>query len=103
MDRKAYLLSTLKKQVIQLKTQLNQIERQKNEHHNSKPKPHSCSRFSSNSYDSSYLDRGVKKFPLKDQPKNLVEVISKKSKPDKKPKISNYRKEEYEKTKENFS
>jgi hypothetical protein len=92
MDRKAYLLSSLKKQVLQLKSQLHQIERSKNEHQGKRSRMASSSRFSSNSYDSSYLDRGVKKFPLRQQPKNLAEVISQKSHIEQKPKISKYRK-----------
>ncbi len=39
------------------------------------------SRFNTSTYDSTYLDKGVKKFPLKDSKhKNLNELINEKSK-----------------------
>ena len=105
MDRKAYLLSSLKKQVLQLKDQLNQIERgKKNDRSNNKSITEGSERFNSNCYDSTYLDRGVKKFPSKkSKHKNLSELISEKSMTDRTPRLSSYRKAEYEKTKENFS
>ena len=65
MDRKAYLLSSLKKQVLHLKDQLTQIEKNKkhdNRSTHNRSVNESSSRFNSNCMDSTYLDRGVKKF-----------------------------------------
>lgn len=69
MDKRNHLLSNLKRQVIALKMQLEKID--KNKHHthhkqnylsrNNKSISHS-SRFDSNAYDCSYLDKGIRKF-----------------------------------------
>lgn len=72
MDRKAHLLSSLKKQVLQLKTQLDLIEKNKKHDRSRHRSVTESSRFNSNTYDSSYLDKGVKKFPLQDRCKNIV-------------------------------
>lgn len=62
------------------------------------------SRFDSITLDSSYLERGIKKFPLADSKfKNIAEVIHEKSSIDRVPKFSSQRRAEYERTKENFS
>ncbi len=50
------------------------------------------SRFNTSTYDSTYLDKGVKKFPLRESKyKNLNELIKDKSIIQKKPKLSEYR------------
>ena len=73
MDRKAHLLSSLKKQVLQLKNQLTQIEKnKKHEKSHNRSVNDLSSRFNSNCMDSTYLDRGVKKFHEKEnQYKNI--------------------------------
>ena len=73
MDRKAHLLSSLKKQVLQLKNQLTQIEKNKKREksHNRSVNENCSSRFNSICMDSTYLDRGVKKFG-KDHHKNIT-------------------------------
>lgn len=107
MEKKTNLLSNLKKQVLALKCQLDVLE--KNKHKSSKTHSHHrsisySSRFNSNTLDSTSLSRGLKKFPLADSKfKNISEVIKEKSFIDPTPKISTFRKAEYEKTKENFS
>jgi len=92
MDRKAHLLSSLKKQVLQLKTQLEVIERNKKTDRSHHRSVNESSRFNSNSFDSSYLDRGVKKFPLRDKCKNIIDVIQEKSVINKQPTLSPFRK-----------
>lgn len=84
MDKKTQLLSTLKKQVIALKVQLegleksksHKISRQTNNMHAHSSVSHS-SRFDSINLDCSYLEkRGRKKFALVDSKfKNIAEVI----------------------------
>jgi len=83
MDKKTNLLSNLKKQVMILKSQLEGLENRKshiqskhaNTSHN-KSISHT-SRFDSINLDSSYLDRGIKKFPLADSKfKNITEIIN---------------------------
>ena len=100
MDKNGHLLSSLKRQVIALKSQLEGLEHAKqaklsshthNQSH-SKSISHS-SRFDSLTLDSSYLQRGFKKFPLADSKfKNIAEVIHDKSAPDRTPKFSSQRK-----------
>jgi hypothetical protein len=110
MDKKSHLLSSLKKQVIALKSQLEGLEKTKhtklscssqNPAHN-KSISHS-SRFDSLTLDSSYLHRGIRKFPLADSKfRNISEVIQDKSVPDRTPKFSSQRQAEHLKTKKNF-
>lgn len=70
MQRKSNILSDLKKQVLILKTQLDNISRAKNTDRDrsignmNKSTMSQSSRFNSTTYDSTYLDKGVKKFPL---------------------------------------
>lgn len=93
------MLSSLKKQVLQLKTQLDQIDRNKRTDRSNHRSTSESSRFSSNTFGSSYLDKGVKKFPLADKCLNLVEVIKEKSAISKAPSLSPFRKAEHERTK----
>lgn len=82
MEKKNHLLSNLKRQVVALKLQLEQLEKNKQgksyKHHqsiNNKSITHS-SRFDSISLDCSYLDKGIKKFPEKENRHyNLAELI----------------------------
>lgn len=103
MDKKSQLLSNLKKQVMELKFHLNKVDICKKQEKNDHRSTSDSSRFHSNIFDSSYLDKGVKKFPLQENFRNLTQVIKEKSFVDKKPQLSTYRKREYERTKENFS
>jgi hypothetical protein len=104
MDRKAYLLSSLKKQVLQLKTQLDFIEKSKPEERAQIRPVTESSRFSSISVDSAYRDRGVRKFPAAaDNCHNIAAVIKERSVVEKQPTLSPFRKAEYERTKANFS
>lgn len=107
MDKKGHLLSSLKKQVIALKSQLEGLEKTKhtkvscssqNPAH-SKSISH-ASRFDSLTLDSSYLERGIRKFPLADSKfRNISEVIQDKSAIDRMPKYSSQRQAEHLKTK----
>jgi hypothetical protein len=104
MDRKAYLLSSLKKQVLELKTQLDFIEKAKPEERAQPRQVTESSRFSSISVDSSYRDRGVRKFPAAaDNCHNIAAVIKERSVVEKQPSLSPFRKAEYERTRVNFS
>lgn len=109
MNRKTNTLSNLKKQVLTLKSQLESLEKSKNQASKIDNREHSrsvshSSRFNTITFDSTYLDRGVKKFILEETRfKNIVDVICHKSVAEKWPKVSVYRQVEYEKTKENFS
>ncbi len=69
MQKKSHLLKDLKKQVLILKSQLENIERHKTDHHRESVSMNrstlsQSSRFNTSTYDFTYLDRGVKKFPL---------------------------------------
>ena len=104
MDKKAYLLSTLKRQVMALKTQLQNIESVKS-HHRSKwsqhqqshqRSPHSnhrstshSSRFQSNAAE---FDRGIKmcKTPEKEY-RNIQQMIHDKSRVERMPHFSSQR------------
>lgn len=110
MDKKSHLLSSLKKQVIALKSQLegleksktNQPSRHNNSQHN-KSVSHSL-RFDSLTLDSSYLHRGIRKFPLADShSRNIANLIQDKSALERTPKFSSQRKAEHLRTQENFS
>lgn len=58
------------------------------------------SRFDSVTFDSSYLERGIKKFPLEDSKfKNIAQIIQEKSIVERIPKFCSQRKAEYQKTK----
>lgn len=99
MDKKGHLLSSLKKQVIALKSQLEGLEhaRQGKLSRHTQNQSHSksishASRFDSLTLDSSYLQRGIRKFPLADSKfKNIAEIIHDKSAPDRTPKFSSQR------------
>lgn len=109
MDRKGHLLSHLKRQVISLRNQLERIthsplpasrQNQSTSQHRQSHSP----RFDSSSYDSTYLERGIRKFPLTDSKfKNISQIIEEKSKPERRPPLSIQRKAELQRTKENFS
>lgn len=111
MDKKSHLLSSLKKQVIALKSQLEGLEKTKisnisrSKHNPSHIKSIShSSRFDSLNLDSSYLERGIRKFPLADfKFRNISQVIQDKSALERTPKFSSQRKAEHLRTKENFS
>lgn len=103
MDKKGHLLSTLKKQVMILRSQLDRIVSVKyskvsNQTHNNSRHNNSAShspRFDSISLDSTYLERGIKKFPLTDSKfKNIAQIIREKSAIDRTPKLSSQRKAE---------
>ena len=70
MQRKTHILSDLKKQVMILKSQLNNLEKNKSVIHDksinqmNKSNISQSSRFNTSTYDSTYLDKGVKKFPM---------------------------------------
>jgi hypothetical protein len=70
MQRKTNILSDLKKQVLILKTQLNNLEKNKSVVYDqsigqmNKSSISQSSRFNTSTYDSTYLDKGVKKFPM---------------------------------------
>jgi len=70
MPKNTNLLSDLKKQVLILKNQLENIDKRKNLHHErnnshmNRSTLSQSSRFNTSTYDSTYLDRGVKKFPF---------------------------------------
>ncbi len=70
MQKKTHLLTDLKKQVLLLKNQLENIERTRTNNQNrsinsmNRSTLSQSSRFNTSTYDSTYLDRGVKKFPL---------------------------------------
>lgn len=70
MQKKTTLLTDLKKQVLILKTQLDNIDKSRQNNHDrsnnsiNRSALSQSSRFNTSSYDSTYLDRGVKKFPL---------------------------------------
>lgn len=95
MDKKSQLLSNLKKQVMQLKFHLNKVDKCKRQDRNDHRSTSDSSRFNSNIFDSSYLDKGVKKFPLQENYRNITHVIKEKSLVDKKPQLSSYRKIEH--------
>lgn len=113
MDRKGHLLSHLKKQVISLRNQLERITQHTQpalppsslHNHSQSQHRHSHSpRFDSSSFDSTYLERGIRKFPLADSKfRNIAQIIDAKSKPEHRPKLSSQRKAELQRTKENFS
>jgi hypothetical protein len=102
MDKKTNLLSNLKKQVLILKSQLEGLEHSKAHLHSkhirtshNKSVSHS-SRFDSTNLDSSYLNRGIKKFALGDSKfKNIAQIIKEKSSLERTPKFSSQRKAEY--------
>ncbi len=70
MAKNTHLLTDLKKQVLILKNQLENIDRHKNNHQDrsnnsmNRSTLSQSSRFNTSTYDSTYLDKGVKKFPL---------------------------------------
>lgn len=71
MPKNTHLLTDLKKQVLILKNQLENIDRHRQNAHNksinnsmNKSNISQSSRFNTSTYDSTYLDKGVKKFPL---------------------------------------
>lgn len=71
MRKNTHLLTDLKKQVLMLKNQLENIDRHKQNPNNrsinhsmNKSTISQTSRFNTSTYDSTYLDKGVKKFPL---------------------------------------
>ena len=87
MDKKTHLLSNLKRQVLALKNQLEGLERYKQsklhrQSYNSKTNRSVSysSRFDSTTLDSSYLDKGIKKFyGDKEKFKNIADLINEKS------------------------
>jgi hypothetical protein len=108
MDKKTHLLSHLKKQVMTLRNQLDRLVNVKysklsNNTHNHSRHHNSAShspRFDSISFDSTYLERGIKKYPLTDSKfKNIAQIIQEKSSDYRTPKLSSQRKAEIEKTK----
>lgn len=72
MPKNIHLLTDLKKQVLILKNQLENIDRHRQSAHNrsinntsvNRSTISQSSRFNTSTYDSTYLDKGVKKFPL---------------------------------------
>lgn len=71
MPKNTHLLTDLKKQVLILKNQLDNIDKNRTNNHNrsinnsmNRSTISQSSRFNTSTYDSTYLDRGVKKFPL---------------------------------------
>jgi len=89
MDKKTHLLSNLKRQVLALKNQLEGLERHKQSKLNKQSYNFKnnrsvsySSRFDSINLDSSYLDKGIKKFyGNKDKFKNIADLINEKSQP----------------------
>lgn len=109
MEKKNHLLSNLKRQVIALKLQLEGLEKKKGKSFKNHQSIHNksitySSRFDSVSLDCSYLDKGIKKFPEKENRfYNIAELIDKKSQPTRIPTFSSHRKQEHLKTIDNFS
>jgi len=71
MPKNTHLLTDLKKQVLILKNQLENIDKHRQNAHNrsinssmNRSTISQSSRFNTSTYDSTYLDKGVKKFPL---------------------------------------
>jgi hypothetical protein len=107
-EKKNQLLSTLKQQVLLLKSQLEGLEKYKPNRSSLTPTKlrsiSNSSRLNAHNFDTINPDKGVKKFPEKGSRfHNIAQLIQEKSALDPVPNISAYRKAEYNKTKENFN
>jgi hypothetical protein len=108
-EKKNQLLSTLKQQVLLLKSQLEGLEKYKPQDRSSLTptklrSSSNSSRLPTHHFDTINPDKGVKKFPQKRTTfKNIAQLIQEKSALQPVPTVSTYRRAEYNKTKENFN